>query len=334
MLLNSSEGFEFMPCHMSPELHLNSYHSGSKGVSYRLRCKQRKGCEMLPKTRLSLTRTTGSIPPTGLVLLGIGTTQLGAAIAKSLFQELGPAGTVFLRVGFAALMLLLLWRPRLSYAPASYCVVILFGLALAGMNLSFYSALERIPLGVAVTLEFVGPLGVAIAGSRRLLDLLWVILAAAGIVLLAPWGGAKLDPLGVGLALLAGSLWAAYILLSARVGRIFTGGAGLALAMLAAAIVTLPLGVLSGGTALLNPKLLIAGCGVALLSSAIPYSLELEALRRLPANVFSVLLSLEPAIAAVVGFIILGEKLELPAITAILLVTLATVGASIFRTRS
>lgn len=290
---------------------------------------------MLPNIRFFLTRAAGSVPPTGLVLLGIGTVQLGAAIAKSLFHDLGPTGTVFLRVGFAALVLLLLWRPRLrGYTPANYFVTILFGLVLGGMNLSFYSALERIPLGITVTLEFVGPLGVAVAGSQRLLDLLWVGLAAAGIILLAPWGGAKLDPLGVGLALLAGSLWAAYILLSARVGRAFPGGAGLALAMFVAAIVLLPLGVLSGGTALLNPRLLAAGFGVALLSSAIPYSLELEALRRLPANVFGVLLSLEPAIAALAGFIILGEKLELRAITAILLVTLATVGASIFRTRS
>lgn len=290
---------------------------------------------MLPINRLFPTRATNSIPPTGLVLLGVATTQLGAAIAKSLFYELGPTGTVFLRVGFAALTLLFLWRPRLrGYTPANYLIVTLFGLALSGMNLSFYSALERIPLGVAVTLEFVGPLGVAIAGSRRLIDLLWVLLAASGIVLLAPWGGAKLDPIGVGLALLAGSLWAAYILLSVRVGRAFPGGAGLALALSIAAIVLLPLGVLSAGTALLHPHLLAAGFGVALLSSAIPYSLELEALRRLPANVFGVLLSLEPAIAAVVGLIILGEKLELRAIVAVLLVTLATVGASIFRTHS
>lgn len=290
---------------------------------------------MLPTARLFLSRATSSIPPTGLVLLGIGTTQLGAAIAKSLFHELGPTGTVFLRVGFAALMLLFLWHPRLrDYGRANYLIVILFGLALGCMNLCFYSALERIPLGIAVTIEFVGPLGVAIAGSRRLLDLLWVVLAASGIILLAPWGGANLDPLGVGLALLAGSLWAAYILLSVRVGRAFPDGAGLALAMSVAAVLLLPLGVLSGGTALLHPRLLAAGFGVAVLSSAIPYSLELEALRRLPANLFGVLLSLEPAIAAIVGFVILGEKLELRAITAVLLVTLATVGATIFRTRN
>ena len=178
-----------------------------------------------------------------------------------------------------------------------------------------------------------GPLGIAIAGSRRLIDLLWVLLAAVGIVLLAPLGGASLDPLGVALALVAGSFWAAYILLGARVGRAFPGGAGLALAMAVAAIVLLPVGVLSGGAALLDPRLLTTGIGVALLSSAIPYSLELEALRRLSTRVFGMLLSLEPAIAAVVGFVILGEELGCSAITAVLLVTVAAVGASHKRTR-
>ena len=289
---------------------------------------------MLPTDRLFFARAGGAIPPTGLVLLAIGSTQLGAAIAKSLFQELGPAGTVLLRVGFAALVLLLWWRPRLSgYVRANYLLVIVFGLTLAAMNLSFYSAIERIPLGVAVTVEFVGPLGVALAGSRRLLDLLWIVLAAVGILLLAPWGGEKLDLLGVALALLAGSLWATYILLSVRVGRAFTGGAGLAIAMSVGTVVLLPLGVLGGGTALLDPRLLCAGFGVALLSSALPYSLELEALRRLPASVFGVLMSLEPAIAAVVGFVILGEKLGLRAIIAVFLVTLATLGASLFKKR-
>ena len=275
-----------------------------------------------------------AVPPTGLVLLSISSTQLGAAIAKSLFNELGSAGTVLLRVGFAALVLLLLWRPRLrGYVRANYFVVILFGLALAGMNLCFYSALERIPLGIAVTIEFVGPLAVAIAGSKRLLDLLWVLLAASGIVLLAPLGGRNLDPLGVVLALLAGSLWGTYILLSARVGRAFSGGTGLAIAMAVATLVLLPVGVLSGGAALLNPQLLTMGFGVALLSSALPYSLELEALRRLKTGVFGVLMSLEPAIAAAAGFVILDEKLEFRAITAILLVSLAAAGASRFRAR-
>ena len=288
----------------------------------------------LARVARQLRDTSGAVPPTGFVLLSIGSTQLGAAIAKSLFNEVGSAGTVFLRVGFAALVLLLLWRPQLKgYTRANYLVAILFGLTLAAMNFTFYSALERIPLGIAVTLEFVGPLGVAVAGSRRLLDLLWIVLAAIGIVLLAPLGEAKLDLFGLVLALLAGSFWAAYIILSARVGRAFPGGAGLAIAMCIAAVVLLPVGVLDGGAALLNPWLLTKGFGVALLSSALPYSLELSALRRMSTRVFGVLLSLEPAIAAVVGFVILGEELSPRSIIAVSLVTVATVGASRFGVR-
>ena len=278
-------------------------------------------------------RLASRVPPIYFLLLSVSSTQIGAAIAKSLFDELGTAGTVFLRVGFAALVLLLMWRPQLKgYTHSNKFVLILFGLVLGGMNLCFYSALARIPLGIAVTLEFVGPLGVAIAGSRRLLDLLWVLLAAFGIVLLAPFGKAWLDPLGVALALLAGSFWAAYILLSARLGRATPSGEGLAIAMFVAAAMLLPMGVLGGGVALLHPWILTKGFGVALLSSVLPYSLEFEALRRLPTQVFGVLMSMEPAIAAVVGFVILGEKLGVRAITAVLLVTMATLGASRFGT--
>jgi inner membrane transporter RhtA len=272
------------------------------------------------------------IPPTGLVLASIGSVQLGAAIAKGLFDELDPAGTVFLRVGFAALVLLLLWRPSAKgHASGDYLVATLFGLALAAMNFTLYHALDRIPLGVAVTLEFVGPLGVAVAGSRRVLDLLWIVLAAAGIVLLAPLnvlGETDLDPVGVALALLAGCFWAAYILLSARTGSIFPGGTGLVVALCVSTVALVPVGIAGGGVALLNPKLLLVGFAVAMLSSAVPYSLELEALRKLPPRVFGVLMSLEPAVAALVGFVILGERLGLRAVAAVLLVTVAAVGAS------
>ena len=274
------------------------------------------------------------MPPTSLVLLSVFSVQLGAAIAKGLFDQLGPAGTVFLRVGFAAFVLLLLWRPPLgSHARGGYLVAVLFGLALAVMNFSLYQALDRIPLGVAVTLEFVGPLGVAVAGSRRVLDLLWVVLAAAGIVLLAPLdvlGGTELDTTGVALALLAGCFWAAYILLSARTGSIFPGGTGLVIALCVGTVVLVPVGIAGGGPALLDPKLLLVGFTVAMLSSAVPYSLELEALRKLPARVFGVLMSLEPAVAALVGFVVLGERLEMRALVAILFVTVAAVGASRF----
>ena len=276
----------------------------------------------------------GAAPPTSLVLLSIFSVQLGAAVAKGLFDQLGPGGTVFLRVGFAALVLLLLWRPSVrGYSGRDYLVAILFGLALAAMNFTLYQALDRIPLGVAVTLEFVGPLGVAVAGSRRMLDLLWVVLAAAGIVLLAPLdvlGEMDLDPVGVALALLAGLFWASYILLSARTGSTFPGGTGLVIALCISTAALVPVGIVDGGAALLDPGLLLAGFAVAVLSSAVPFSLELEALRRLPARVFGVLMSLEPAVAALVGFVILGERLGLRALAAVLFVTVAAVGASRF----
>jgi inner membrane transporter RhtA len=276
----------------------------------------------------------GAAPPTSLVLLSIFSVQLGAAIAKGLFEELGPGGTVFLRVGLAAPVLLLLWRPSVrGHARGDYLVAILFGLALAAMNFTLYQALDRIPLGVAVTLEFVGPLGVAVAGSRRMLDLLWVVLAAAGVLLLAPLdvlGETDLDPAGVALALLAGLFWASYILLSARTGSIFPGGTGLVIALCVATAALVPVGIVGGGVALLDPTLLMAGFAVAMLSSAVPYSLELEALRKLPARVFGVLMSLEPAVAALVGFVILGERLGARAIAAVLFVTVAALGASRF----
>ena len=271
------------------------------------------------------------------MLFPIVSVQLGAAVAKSLFDSLGPGGTVFLRIAFAALVLFLLVRPKLGgHDRAGYLVAGLFGLVLAGMNFSIYLAFDRIPLGVAVTLEFVGPLGVAVAGSRRVLDLLWVVLAAAGILLLAPLGvlgGMDLDPVGVAFALLAGCLWACYILLSASTGSAFPGGTGLVIALCVGTLVLFPFGIAGAGYALLDPKLLLAGFGVAILSSAIPYSLELEALRKLPARVFGVLMSLDPAVAALAGLVVLGERLEMRAVAAILFVTIASAGASLFGRR-
>src|SRR5262245_37108800 len=192
-----------------------------------------------------------------LVLGGVATVQIGAAFATTLFDEVGPAGAVFLRIGFAALFLLAIWRPALRVEDRSARRdVVLLGVVLAAMNLSFYLALDRIPLGIAVTLEFVGPLGVAIAGSRRRLDLLWVALAAAGLLLLSPVPGSDLDGLGVVLALLAGTFWAGYIVFTARVGRALPGGGGLALAMGIAALATLPVGLVDGGEALLDAEIL------------------------------------------------------------------------------
>ncbi len=269
------------------------------------------------------------MPPVGLVLLAVTSVQVGGALAKTVFDDLGPGGTVFLRVAFAAALLAAIWRPRLrGLGRRDLGLVALFGASLAGMNGSFYLALDRLPLGVAVTLEFVGPLGVAVAGSRKLLDALWVVLAAAGIVLLAGPVGGDIDTAGVLFALLAGAFWAAYILLSARVGQEFEGGTGLALAMIVASALLVAPGVADAGDALLEPGLLAVGAAVALMSSAIPYSLELEALRRLPKRVFGVLMSLEPAVAAAAGFVVLGEVLDARELAAIALVVTASAGAT------
>ena len=264
-----------------------------------------------------------------LVLTAIGSVQFGSALAKLLFDEVGPGGSVLLRLVLAAVVLVLIWRPPLRGVPRrDLGLIVAFGFVLGGMNFAFYSSLDRIPLGVAVTLEFIGPLGVAVLGSRRPLDLLWVGLAAAGILLLSDFGSADLDPLGVGFALLAGAFWAAYILLGVRVGRVLPGGQGLALAMIVGSVVVLPVGVAEGGSNLLIPWVIAAGLAVAVLSSAIPYSLELEALRRMPTGVFGVLMSLEPAMAALAGFVILGESLVSREIVAILLVVAASAGAA------
>jgi len=271
------------------------------------------------------------------VLLSIFSVQLGAAVAKELFDRLGPDATVSLRIGFAALVLLLLRRPSVGgHSRGDYAVAVVFGLVLAAMNFSFYQAIDRIPLGVAVTLEFVGPLGVAVAGSRRMLDVLWVVLATVGILMLAPLGvlgKVHLDLMGVAFAFLAVGFWAAYILLSVRAGAVFPGGTGLLIALCVGAVVLLPVGIAGGGHALLDPKLLLGGFAVGMLSSAIPYSLELAALRKLPARLFGLLMSLEPAVAALVGFVVLGERLGLRALAAVLMVTGAAAGASLSGTR-
>lgn len=264
----------------------------------------------------------------GLVLLGIGSVQLGSALATTLFDEVGAAGTVLVRTAFAAAVLLAIWRPaRQALSGATVRSIVLFGVTLAGMNLCFYEALDRLPLGIAVTFEFTGPLGVALLGSRSRSDLLWASLAAAGILLFAPDIGNGLDPVGVAFAFAAAGFWAAYILLAARVGRGPAGLGGLSLAMLVASVILIPAGVHSGGSGLLDPALLAAGLGVALLSSAIPYVAELEALRRLRASTFGVLLSLEPAVAVLIGASVLGQGLDMLQLVAIGLVVVASAGA-------
>lgn len=269
------------------------------------------------------------VPPALMVMAGIVSVQTGAAIATTLFDRLGPAGTVWLRILFGAVVLVAVWRPGLALLrEGGWQPLALFGVALGGMNLSFYEALDRLPLGVVVTLEMVGPLSVAIAGSRRRLDLAWVTLAAAGVLLL--WGGdtSGSDALGVLLAVTAGACWGAYILISAHVGKAFSGGNGLALAMVLAAALTAPAGIAQGGSNLLDPGLLAVGLAVGIMSSVIPYSLELEALRHMPTGTFGVLMSLEPAMAALAGLVVVGQRLSLREVAAILLVVAASIGAT------
>jgi inner membrane transporter RhtA len=270
------------------------------------------------------------VPPVGLVLTGVVSVQFGAALAATLFDDLGAAGTSLLRIGFAALIMAVAFRPRWrGYEAADLRLVAAFGLALGVMNLTFYEALDRVPLGIAVTIEFAGPLAVAVIGSRRALDLLWVALAAAGIVLLANPGGADaLDTLGLVFALVAGACWAFYIVLAARAGPRFRGSDGVTIAMVVAALVPLGPGVAEAGADLLQPEWLALGAVVGLLSSAIPYTLETEALRRIPRHVFSVLMSLEPAVAALAGLIVLGQALGAREVLAIALVVAASAGAS------
>lgn len=272
--------------------------------------------------------TGGQTRSIALVFTAIVSVQAGAAVATKLFDELGPVGTVMLRLLLSAVVLLALWRPSIRALRGEGARdAVLFGLALAGMNTSFYLALDRIPLGIAVTLEFAGPLGVAFVGSRRRRDLVWASLAAVGILLLSPTPGGDVDAGGAALALLAGAFWAAYIVLSQRVGRAIPGGSGLAIAMTIAALLLLPVGIVDAGAELIRPELLAAGFAVAMLSSAIPYSIELEALRRLPRGVFGVLMSLEPAVAAAIGFILLDQGLTVRELVAVGFVVAASAGA-------
>jgi inner membrane transporter RhtA len=267
-----------------------------------------------------------SVAAPALVIGAVVSVQLGSATATTLFDQVGPAGAVLYRLLFAAILLLAIWRPVLMEAGREgLMLVIAFGVTLAGMNLSFYESLDRIDLGIAVTFEFVGPLLVGLLGSRRALDLVWVACAAIGVLLLTrPSGSASAA--GIGFALLAGGFWAAYILLSARVGQAFSGGRGLALAMgVAAALMVIP-GTAAAGGDLLDPGAAAVGAATAVLSSVIPYSLELEALRRIAVGTFGVLMSLEPAVAALIGLVALDQGLAAIDVLGIALVVVASAG--------
>jgi inner membrane transporter RhtA len=275
-------------------------------------------------------RAAARVPPVALVLTAATSVQFGAALAATLFDDVGPAGASLLRIGLAALFLWVALRPEpRRYAPADLRLAAAFGLSLGVMNLAFYEALDRIPLGVAVTIEFAGPVGVAVALSRRPLDLVWIALAVGGIVILAdPFGAGGLDPLGLLFVSVAAIAWAVYLLVAARAARRFEGLTGLAMASAVAALVPLVPGIVSAGTDLLVPEMLALGAAVALLSSVIPYSLETTALRRIPPRVFGVLMSLEPAVAALAGFLVLDQRLGARDLLAIGLVIAASVGVT------
>ena len=276
-----------------------------------------------------LARAAAAVPPPGLLLVSIVSIQLGAAVAVQLFETLGPASTTFLRIALAAVLLLAATRRRFSADARRHIgLLAIFGCAIGAMNLCFYGAIDRIPLGVAVAIEFIGPLGVAAVTSRRARDFLWTGLAVAGLVLLTPDIGGELDPVGVALALAAGAGWASFILISPRVGR-DVGGGGLALAMVAAGLFTLPFALAAGGLERLDPGLLVGVLAVAILSTALPYALEFEALRRMTARAYGIIVTLEPVVAALVGALILGQALPPTALLAIAFVTAAAIGVTL-----
>ncbi|WP_030317857.1 EamA family transporter [Streptomyces sp. NRRL B-3229] len=273
-------------------------------------------------------RRFGSLGPVGLVLAGGVSVQFGAALAVTLMPRAGALGVVTLRLLAAAIVLLVVCRPRLrGHSRTDWGTVVVFGLTMAAMNGLFYQAVDRIPLGPAVTLEVLGPLTLSVLASRRAVNVVWAGLALVGVFLLGGGNFGGLDPLGVAFALAAGAMWAAYIVFSARTGRRFPQADGLALAMAVGALAFLPFGVVGSGTRLLDPVTVGLGAGVAVLSSVLPYTLELLALRRLPASTFAILMSLEPGIAALAGFLILDQALSALQALAIALVIAASMGA-------
>ncbi|WP_407659342.1 EamA family transporter [Lipingzhangella rawalii] len=249
------------------------------------------------------------LPPAWLVLGSIASVQSGAAVAKILFEVLPPGAVVWLRLLTSMVLLVLVVRPAVrGHSRTDWLVVLGFGASLALMNWAIYQSFARIPLGIAVTIEFLGPLLIAVLGSRRRLDLVWVVLAGVGVTLLG-WDNGELDPVGVAFALLAAAAWASYILLSAATGQRFAGMSGLALASMVGAAGLAPVAVAEAGAALLDWRLVAVGLAVGVLSSVIPYTLELQALRRMPPRVFGILMSLQPAAAALAGMVLLGEFL-------------------------
>jgi len=262
-------------------------------------------------------------------LVSVVSIQLGAAVAVQLFDSLGPVATTFLRIAISAVLLMIATRGRIGAGARHHIgLLLLFGFVIGAMNLAFYGAIARIPLGVAVAIEFIGPLGVAALTSRRPRDFVWIGLAATGLVLLTPDIGGDLDPLGVGLAFVAGLGWAGFVLISPRVAR-GVGNSGLALAMVVAGLLTLPFGLTAGGLERLDLGLFAGALVVAILSTTLPLSLEFEALKRMTARAYGIIVTLEPVVAAVVGAIVLSQALPPTAVAAIACVTVAAIGVTL-----
>ena len=275
------------------------------------------------------------LPPTSLLLTSIVSIQVGAAVAVNMFPAIGPVAVTFLRLAFAAVLLTVVTRRSIDVtARRNAGWIVLLGLVIAATNLSFYGSISRIPLGIAVAIEFVGPLGLAAATSRKRLDFAWIGLAALGLGLLTPDIGTALDPIGVALALVAGAGWASMVVLSRKVGQTVTGHAGLALAMLVGAAFALPFELVIGGLDRLTVPILAGAVVVAVLSTAMPLSLEFEALKRVSARTYGIVMALEPVAAAVAGAVLLSQGLEAKLLAAIACVTIAAVGVTISDRRS
>ncbi|WP_153504583.1 EamA family transporter [Cumulibacter manganitolerans] len=280
------------------------------------------------------TRPRAGLLPVLLVMGSIVSLQVGSGYATTLFDRAGSTGVTTLRLGLAALVMLLVTRPRLrSWSRPQWRVVLMFGLSLALMNSFFYAAIARIPFGIALAFEFLGPLGLAAALSRRPRDFLWVALALAGVATIGVHNAdaGSLDLLGVLFALLAASAWAAYIVLGARVSTVVPGHQGLAAALATAAVMLLPFGIVTSGGAVLSLGLLLPGLAVALFSSVLPYTFEMQALKTMPKKMFSILLALEPAAGVLTGALMLGQHLDPLTIAAIGVVVVAGIGATLGR---
>ena len=272
-----------------------------------------------------------SLFPVALLLVAMASIQSGASLAKSMFPIVGAQGTTTLRLIFASIIMLLLLRPwRAKLTAQSLRTVLVYGMALGGMNFLFYMSLRTVPLGIAVALEFTGPLAVAIYASRRAIDFLWIALALVGLLLLIPNGAAStsIDLIGAGYALGAGVCWALYILFGQKAGA-DNGVQTAALGVMIAALFVAPIGIVHAGAALLTPSLIPIAIAVAILSTALPYTLEMISLTRIPARTFGTLMSVEPAIGALSGLVFLREYLSLAQWAAITCIILASVGATL-----